>query len=759
MRSKIFISATLMLLILLCVGAAAKNLPGPIKVVPPQLDRDKMKITPQSVNAELLFPSYSPQMSAGGPLTSGSMQGGDNFLSATVIPGLPYLDNGTTTGYTDDYDASCPTSSTSPDVVYSYTPAVSERVDISTCASAYWTKLIIYEASDTTTEVDCNQYSDTCLDPYHGAIWGMDLVGGNTYYFVIDGFNGASGDYTLDVQAWDPVDTTSLHPALSDGNNGMLFHAFEFNEYDTTLFWMGSRDNGFSWSNAVSWNLSGKTGTYPSSSYWGDSARFFGTLVPPTELYNGGGLFYMEALDAADPTSYTGGTFNWNSNGWTNILMTDIACNNSLDYEQFGLISFIMTLQSSGYIDIPLAIHPDSVDIGGSLWVSLNGWVANGAATTAIDIDATNLNSYMVYDYLNDSSNTWMILYWQDNFSDWGGTLSAAWDLNAGDTSSLRYPDVAATNYNAVIVCEYFEAGATDTSDMDVVVGTILGGDLSTSDLTWIALADTEVDERFPRIRDIDDSTYIATYISGNNLYYVLSRDAGLTWDAPIQLNDADQIVVAEYRSVDISESDGYNVKVTYEYIAAGRGDIIYVDIKDLMIYEFLDADGDGIIDEEDNCPGVYNSDQANSDADTYGDACDNCPNADNEDQLDTDTDTVGDVCDNCPNDANQNQDDGDSDTVGDVCDNCPDDPNTDQTDTDGDNIGDVCDWICGDANASGNLNVLDISYIINFLYKNGPAPDPLEKADVDHSGANNILDVSYLVNYLYRGGPAPNCP
>ena len=29
-------------------------------------------------------------------------------------------------------------------------------------------------------------------------------------------------------------------------------------------------------------------------------------------------------------------------------------------------------------------------------------------------------------------------------------------------------------------------------------------------------------------------------------------------------------------------------------------------------------------------------------------------------------------------------------------------------------------------------------------------------RGDADHSGAINIIDVSYLINYLYRGGPPP---
>jgi hypothetical protein len=49
-----------------------------------------------------------------------------------------------------------------------------------------------------------------------------------------------------------------------------------------------------------------------------------------------------------------------------------------------------------------------------------------------------------------------------------------------------------------------------------------------------------------------------------------------------------------------------------------------------------------------DNCPSLFNEDQADTDMDTLGDACDNCPLVPNLDQADFDMDTVGDVCDNC---------------------------------------------------------------------------------------------------------------
>ena len=64
----------------------------------------------------------------------------------------------------------------------------------------------------------------------------------------------------------------------------------------------------------------------------------------------------------------------------------------------------------------------------------------------------------------------------------------------------------------------------------------------------------------------------------------------------------------------------------------------------------------------------------------------------------------------------------------------------------------------CGDANSDATVNILDVTYIINYLYKNGPAPVPEEAADADGSGGLNLLDVTYLINYLYKNGPEPIC-
>jgi len=98
-----------------------------------------------------------------------------------------------------------------------------------------------------------------------------------------------------------------------------------------------------------------------------------------------------------------------------------------------------------------------------------------------------------------------------------------------------------------------------------------------------------------------------------------------------------------------------------------------YYDIGALE-YQCSDTDGDGIPDDEDNCPDLSNPGQEDNDADGVGDVCDdsdgdgvaddrdNCREAHNPGQGDWDGDGVGDACD----------DDDDNDGVPDAADGCP---------------------------------------------------------------------------------------
>jgi len=63
-----------------------------------------------------------------------------------------------------------------------------------------------------------------------------------------------------------------------------------------------------------------------------------------------------------------------------------------------------------------------------------------------------------------------------------------------------------------------------------------------------------------------------------------------------------------------------------------------------------------------------------------------------------------------------------------------------------------------GDVNADGIINVGDVVSLVNYLYKGGGEPCPVEAGDVTSDGIVNVGDVVFLVNYLYRGGDPPTC-
>jgi hypothetical protein len=67
--------------------------------------------------------------------------------------------------------------------------------------------------------------------------------------------------------------------------------------------------------------------------------------------------------------------------------------------------------------------------------------------------------------------------------------------------------------------------------------------------------------------------------------------------------------------------------------------------------------------------------------------------------------------------------------------------------------------YICGDADGNGVVNILDITRLINYLYKDGEPPDPPEAGDANGNGIVNILDITHLINFLYKDGPPPLCP
>ena len=62
-----------------------------------------------------------------------------------------------------------------------------------------------------------------------------------------------------------------------------------------------------------------------------------------------------------------------------------------------------------------------------------------------------------------------------------------------------------------------------------------------------------------------------------------------------------------------------------------------------------------------------------------------------------------------------------------------------------------------GDDDADGDLDVSDVIYEINFLFKGGPRPKPPEVGDVNCDNDHSVSDVIYKINFLFKGGPKPS--
>jgi hypothetical protein len=57
-------------------------------------------------------------------------------------------------------------------------------------------------------------------------------------------------------------------------------------------------------------------------------------------------------------------------------------------------------------------------------------------------------------------------------------------------------------------------------------------------------------------------------------------------------------------------------------------------------------------------------------------------------------------------------------------------------------------------------INVADLTYLVDYLFRGGPPTPRYEEGNVDGNNGTNIADLTYLVDYLFRGGPPPpTCP
>lgn len=63
-----------------------------------------------------------------------------------------------------------------------------------------------------------------------------------------------------------------------------------------------------------------------------------------------------------------------------------------------------------------------------------------------------------------------------------------------------------------------------------------------------------------------------------------------------------------------------------------------------------------------------------------------------------------------------------------------------------------------GDLNADGVIDLEDLVFLVNYLFKDGPPPSPCENGELTCDEEITLADVIALVNYLYKGIDLPDC-
>ncbi|MFQ5498718.1 MAG: S8 family serine peptidase [Candidatus Zixiibacteriota bacterium] len=66
---------------------------------------------------------------------------------------------------------------------------------------------------------------------------------------------------------------------------------------------------------------------------------------------------------------------------------------------------------------------------------------------------------------------------------------------------------------------------------------------------------------------------------------------------------------------------------------------------------------------------------------------------------------------------------------------------------------------VCGDVDGSGSgPDIVDMTYLVDYLFGGGPPPPHMAMADVNGDGSLDILDLTFLVDFLFGTGLPPVC-
>ena len=331
------------------------------------------------------------------------------------------------------------------------------------------------------------------------------------------------------------------HPAIARDLAGNLFGAYE-DDNVSKIIWTSSSasDDGKRWDSSFSLDEVDGFEQYPTVDYWGSSSKFFGTFVTPRENASGAAVYLVDNRGSYD-------YWNWADEGWYNMTDVDIACDNSQNNWEFGVISLVISTtykDDDGDYSVSNGPHmfymdPDKEE--NYDWINWEPDYPN-CSHTKVDIDHITKMAYAVYDRYNE--NIWKLLIRVLDFE--GLNHNETFEIKGA--GNLTCPAVATYNDNLVIIMEADEKGNKD------IICKYSDNGANDGNLETSVVVNSTDDESYPEISWVNGSTFVCTFTKNGNLYRCISKDGGKTWSDPEQINDVDGTVVDEYKNVDLSD-------------------------------------------------------------------------------------------------------------------------------------------------------------------------------------------------------------
>ena len=341
-----------------------------------------------------------------------------------------------------------------------------------------------------------------------------------------------------------PVTSTEddeIHPAITMYGGGLLWGGYttQVSVMDQTISFLYSGDNGATWESPSYLDPSVLgLADYLAVDSLGDGV--IATLQPDPGTSDQWRIIMPDPLDSG---TWNGATWDWSSFEYVDFKNLDVAGYEFTDIpnaaEYYGWMTG--TVSSPDDVDMATFFFANG-ETTNSGWIWTWGDAESRSINAAIDIDDSNAKYYAVWENHNDTTGAIDILlstgYLEDyiaaDYANWGP--DPTWETLGGEESNEN-PDVAASNQHVYITCEADDAIVCFYSN--------------DNGATWSQSTVTS-NGKYPTITALGAEATIA-YVSNGNIFTTVTKDGGVSWSTPGQINEQDNTVVMEYATTEIT--------------------------------------------------------------------------------------------------------------------------------------------------------------------------------------------------------------